>query len=283
MATKVQAKGPDVSYDPGVALDFFKSAGKAETIAAGTRIFAEKERAIPLLRKNKVYLLLKGEVELTAGRKPIGTVRPGEIFGEIAVIADAPRTAGAAAKTECRVIALESEAFEEALGKKPAFALMLMSILIRRLRETIAQLSVTGALSHDADFEEAIVFDKKQLQQLVSGLADDPPVYFRQGAQIIAKGQTGIRMYAVLEGRVSVSIDGRIVEKLGPGGVFGEAALVSESARLASATAETDCELLAIGRPAFLQLVKVSPDFASTLLSALAERLRFLTAHLKPA
>jgi CRP-like cAMP-binding protein len=62
--------------------------------------------------------------------------------------------------------------------------------------------------------------------------------------------------------------------------VFGEAALVSESVRLASATAQTDCELLAIGRPAFLQLVKISPDFASTLLSALAARLRFLTTHL---
>ena len=34
------------------------------------------------------------------------------------------------------------------------------------------------------------------------------------------------------------------------------------------------------GRPAFLQLVKVSPAFASTLLSALAARLRFLTTHL---
>ena len=32
--------------------------------------------------------------------------------------------------------------------------------------------------------------------------------------------------------------------------------------------------------PAFLQLVKVSPQFASTLLSALAARLRFLTTHL---
>jgi CRP-like cAMP-binding protein len=178
------------------------------------------------------------------------------------------------------VIALEPDEFETALAHKPGFALMLMSMLIRRLRETIAQLSVSGALAHIEDFDQAIVFDRKQLQQLVEGLADDPPIFFRQGAHIIDKGQTGIRMYAVIEGEVAVSIDGRIVELLGPGGVFGEAALVTESARLASATAQTDCELLAIGRPAFLQLVKVSPEFASTLLSALAARLRFLTTHL---
>ena len=279
MATKGPQK-TEVAYDPVVALDFFKSAGKPESFAEGARIFSESERAIPLLRKSKMYLLLKGEVELRAKKKTIGTVKAGEIFGEIAVIAHAPRSAGAVAKGECRVIALDPEEFEGALAQKPGFALMLMSMLIRRLRETIAQLSVSGALSHDADFAEAVVFDRKQLGELVTGLADDPPVFFREGAQIIAKGQTGIRMYAVIEGKVAVSIDGRMVEMLGPGGVFGEAALVTESVRLASATAQTDCELLAIGRPAFLQLVKISPQFASTLLSALAARLRFLTTHL---
>jgi CRP-like cAMP-binding protein len=274
------AQKAEVAYDPAVALDFFKSAGKPEAFAEGARIFSESERAIPLLRKSKMYLLLKGEVELRAKKKAIGTVKAGEIFGEIAVMAHAPRTAGAVAKSDCRVIALEPEEFAAALAQKPGFALMLMSMLIRRLRETIAQLSVSGALSHDEDFEDAIVFDRKQLQELVAGLADDPPVFYRQGAHIIQKGQTGIRMYAVIVGEVAVSIDGRIVEMLGPGGVFGEAALVTESARLASATAQTDCELLAIGRPAFLQLVKVSPQFAATLLSALAARLRFLTSHL---
>jgi len=270
----------EVAYDPAVALDFFKTAGKPESFAEGAKIFSESERAIPLLRKSKMYLLLKGEVELRAKKKAIGTVKAGEIFGEIAVMAHAPRTAGAVAKSDCRVIALEPEEFAAALAQKPGFALMLMSMLIRRLRETIAQLSVSGALSHDEDFEDAIVFDRKQLQELTAGLADDPPVFYRQGAHIIQKGQTGIRMYAVIVGEVAVSIDGRIVEMLGPGGVFGEAALVTESARLASATVQTDCELLAIGRPAFLQLVKVSPQFASTLLSALAARLRFLTTHL---
>ncbi len=273
----------EIAYDPAVALDFFKSAGKPESIEEGAKIFGEKERDIPLLRRSKMYLLLKGEVELRTGKKAIGTVKAGEIFGELAVITHAPRSAAAVAKSACRVIALDDKAFEAALAQKPGFALMLMSMMIRRLRETITQLSITGALAGDDDFEEAVVFDRKQLEQIVAGLADDPPVFYPAGAAILAKGQTGLRMYAVIEGRVDVSIDGRIVEKLGPGGVFGEAALVGDSVRLASATAETDCELLGIGRPAFLELVKVSPKFASTLLSALAERLRFLTAHLKPS
>jgi len=91
----------------------------------------------------------------------------------------------------------------------------------------------------------------------------------------------GTRMYAVLEGRVAIAIGGRVVEKLGPGGVFGEAALVNQRARMASALAEVDCMLLPIERQAFLAMVKLSPKFADTVLTSLAERLRFLTLRLR--
>jgi CRP-like cAMP-binding protein len=62
--------------------------------------------------------------------------------------------------------------------------------------------------------------------------------------------------------------------------VFGEAAIIGQSPRLASALAETDCELLPIARGAFLSLVRLSPEFADTMLTSLAERLRFLTARM---
>ena len=277
---KAQGIANDMAYDPGVALEFFKSAGKAEDVARGATVFAEKEHEIPLLKRNKMYLLLKGDVGLLAGGKPIGAVKAGEIFGELALISHAPRSASAVAKTACRVIALDEKEFHRALAAKPAFALMLMSMMIRRLRETITQLSAAGALSKDEAWKEAAAFDRGQLADLARGLADDPPLFYRAGDAILARGQTGLRMYAVLEGRVAVSIDGRVIEKLGPGGVFGEAALISQSARLAGAQAETDCELLPIGRSAFLALVKLSPEFADTMLTSLAERLRFLTARL---
>jgi CRP-like cAMP-binding protein len=45
--------------------------------------------------------------------------------------------------------------------------------------------------------------------------------------------------------------------------------------------AETDCELQPITRPAFLQLVKASPEFAYKMLASIAERLRFLTEKMK--
>jgi CRP-like cAMP-binding protein len=106
-------------------------------------------------------------------------------------------------------------------------------------------------------------------------------VYFDRGKVIVQEGQIGLRMYAVLEGHATVSIGGYVVEKLGPGGVFGELSLIEPSPRMATVTAETDCSLLPVNRAAFQLLIKTSPDFAESLLVSLAERLRRLTARLK--
>jgi CRP-like cAMP-binding protein len=95
------------------------------------------------------------------------------------------------------------------------------------------------------------------------------------------EGEGGVFMYVVLEGRVAVTIKGKVVDRIGPGGVFGEMALVDQSPRAASAVAESDSELLSINRNDFLALVKSNPVFAVSLLRALADRLRFMTSHHK--
>jgi len=277
---ELQAAG---RYSPAVALEFFKAAGKPEDVARNTVIFAENEKARPyLFMRDKMYLLLDGEVDLVARKKVIGTVAKGGIFGEMASITHAPRTASAVAKTACRVIALDDKQFQDGLRKKPEFALMLMSMMIGRLRETIARLAEQTTLRGDAAMKESVVFDPKRLAELVEGLSSDEPVYFDRGKNIVQEGQMGLRMYVVLEGRVAVSIlGGGVIERLGPGGAFGELALVEQAPRLASVVADTDCQLLPINRVAFLMLVKTSPEFAASLLGPLAERLRLLTLRLK--
>lgn len=262
-------------YDPKAALDFFKSGGKPEKLKQGARIFAEKEKPSRLLLKpGKMYLLLQGEVGLYAGKKEIGAMKPGAVFGELAAITEAPRSASAVAKTDCKLLSMDGKQFEAALARKPGFALSLMSVLIGRLRETIAALG--DAIPENAALKETAVFDPKHLAELVTGLSEDPVAYYDRGRTIVEAGQSGLRMYVVTEGAVRVMINERVVERLGPGGVFGELALIEPAPRLATVVAERDCAVLPVTRKAFLALVKMSPGFAQSMLSSLAKRLRYL-------
>ena len=267
-------------YNPAMAMEFFRSGGKPETAAAGTSFFEENQKA-GFLKRDKMYLLLEGEVTLTARGKPIGVVKTGEIFGEMAAITDSPRSATALAKTACRVIALDDKQFQAALKAKPEFALMLMGMMILRLRIMIGRLTRLRALSGEGDPRESRVFDKAMMAALAKGLGDAGAARFQRGQVIFREGQTGLHMYIVREGRIALSIQDNVVERVGPGGMFGEMALVDQSARAASAVAEADTELLALSRAVFLNLVKSNPDFGTSLLSALAERVRFMAAKMK--
>ncbi|MBI1942865.1 MAG: cyclic nucleotide-binding domain-containing protein [Betaproteobacteria bacterium] len=270
---------PPPVYNAAMAMEFFKSAGKPEGFEQGRTIFAEDEKG-GLLKRAKMYVLIVGEVNMVAQNKVIGTVKAGEVFGEMAVIAQAARTATAVAKSACTVIGLDDKQFLSALQHKPEFALMLMSIMNSRLRNTIARLRASGAL-HAGAATESTVFDKKLLAGLVRLMQGQEPVRYERGKMIMQEGTAGALMYIVLEGRVAISIKGGLVGHAGPGGVFGEMALVDQSPRAATATAEADCSLLAINRPAFLQLVKTSPAFGAALLAGLAGRAQEMAARNK--
>jgi CRP/FNR family transcriptional regulator, cyclic AMP receptor protein len=266
-------------YVPAIARAFFESAGKEESFAAGTVIFAENEKASRiLLKRDKMYYLVEGQVALVAKGKPIGMPKAGEVFGEMATISDSPRSATALARSGCRVLSLDDKQFLAALEKKPEFALMMLGTMIGRLRAMIARLS--GVPSAPVGMKESRVFDKTLMASLADGLGDQATVRYNRGQVIMVAGQAGALMYVVSEGRVAISIRGVVVERVGPGGVFGEMALVDQSPRAANAVAESDCALLAINRLVFLNLVKADPTFGISLLAAMAERLRNTAAAL---
>ncbi|TMH72604.1 MAG: cyclic nucleotide-binding domain-containing protein [Betaproteobacteria bacterium] len=265
-------------YDPAMATEFFSSVGKPEPVAKGATIFAENEKGNRLLlRRDKMYLLLDGEVTLTAKNKVIGKIGKGEIFGEMASISEMPRSATAVAKTPCRVIALDDGQFQSALRKRPEFALMLMSVMIGRMRHAIG-LQNPGGPASEGKMKESAVFDKSALAILARALSQTT-VRYERNKVIVKEGQAGVMMYVVLEGRLAVSIRGKLVERIGAGGVFGEMALVERTPRLATVTSETDCGLLAFGRNTLLDLIKASPDFAVSLLGAVSDRARFIASR----
>jgi len=265
-------------YEPDVALEFFKSAGITEHIEQGKPVFVEADRTDGMLAGNdRIFLLLDGELTLSFRNTVIAILCKGEIFGEMAPISHLPRSATAVATARCSVISLDQKQFQSAVEKSPEFTLMLMNILISRLRETITSLTSGGRLSDKDRWNRASVFDRKLVADLERELEDKPAAAHPAKKVIMKEGDNGIFMYLVVEGVVAVSIDGKVLEKIGPGGVFGEMALVRRAPRAATATTETDCTLLAINRADFMNLVRSRPAFGLALLRALSERLRFMT------
>jgi CRP-like cAMP-binding protein len=271
---QVAAQSP--LYQPALALEFFRSAGTLEEKPGGKPVFSESEKAGGLFSRGaRMYLLLEGEIGLMIRNKSFGVVKPGDIFGELAVIAGLPRSATAMAKSNCRVLSLDEKQFHTALEKKPEFALMLMSTMVQRLRQSIAKLG-TARPAAGAPAERSDTLDRETLADLQSELDAQEPASFPAGKVIMSAGAAGAFMYVVLEGRVAISVSDSVVERVGPGAIFGEMALVDRSARAASATAETDCRLLAINRTDFINLVKAKPAFGASLLKSIAVRMQQL-------
>lgn len=279
---KLRSREPakSAAYDPAVAIEFFGSAGKPQSYAKGATIFSENRLGLPLLlMPNRVYLLLEGEVGLFAGEEHIASIHSGEVFGEMAALGGTARSATALAMFDCKVIGLDDAQFGAALRRNPAFALMLMGVMAARLRDTIARLG-GGALPPDGGWREAAALEPQLLADLAHVVGTTSIFRHAAGKVIMREGQRGVALYAVIEGRIEIRIGDTVVEKVGPGGVFGEMSLVERKPRLASAVAETDCALLAMSRHMFLHLVKQSPKFGTALLKAVGERAAFMASRL---
>src|SRR5471030_2376751 len=203
----VQGTAQSAVYSPALALEFFRATGTVEEKPAGKPIFSENEKSGGLFSKGaRMYLLLDGEIGLMIKGKFFGVVKAGEIFGELAVIAGVPRSATAMAKADCKVLSLDEKQFHAALQKTPEFALMLMSSMGQRMRQSIAKLAASpAAAGTSAPVDRSGVIDKKMLGELAKELGGQPPVAYGLGKTIIAAGAVGASMYVVMDGHAAIS------------------------------------------------------------------------------
>jgi len=95
-----------------------------------------------------------------------------------------------------------------------------------------------------------------------------------RGALIFEEGDTAAEMFVLLEGEVEIVAQGRVLQRLAAGSLFGEMALIDAQPRSAGCRAATDCRLVRISAKQFNFLVQNAPAFALLTLRSVSARLR---------
>ena len=97
---------------------------------------------------------------------------------------------------------------------------------------------------------------------------------FMAGQPIVLQGQVGNGLYIVVSGKARVVQGTRELDRLGPGDLFGELAVIDQQPRSASAFALETTTCLTIASWDLLALLERDPKLALNLLKELAARVR---------
>jgi CRP/FNR family transcriptional regulator, cyclic AMP receptor protein len=100
----------------------------ARDFKAGDVIFREGDPA------QELFIIQSGEVEIRLGNRILETLPQYGIFGEMALVDNAPRSATAVAASDATLVPVREKQFLFLISNTPYFALNVMRVMARRLR-----------------------------------------------------------------------------------------------------------------------------------------------------
>ena len=200
---------------------------------------------------DRLYLIVEGHAEASttgpSGTVPLATLGPGELFGEIALLEpDGRREATVTAVEPLLLLDLDAADFRRLLDAHPearaAFTQMTDDLLVTKFLKQASPFSTLNG--------ERLRLLAGRLERL------DVPA----GDTIIRQGETGEECYLLRSGRAEVLAQGpqggeRNLATLGPGSLFGEAALLTDEPRNATVRALDPCTLLSLRRADLLEVI----------------------------
>lgn len=115
-----------------------KNGGLNRTYKDNTFVFCEHELG------DELYVIQKGKIKITKvqqGKEVLIAVLPeGEIFGEMAILENKPRSASAIAYGDVQMLAVNKDNFESMVQKQPPLAVKLIELLSERIWTIYRQL-----------------------------------------------------------------------------------------------------------------------------------------------
>jgi putative peptide zinc metalloprotease protein len=200
---------------------------------------------------DRLYLIVEGHAEASttgpSGTVPLATLGPGELFGEIALLEPGGRREATVNAVEpLLLLDLDAADFRRVLDAHPearaAFTQMTDDLLVTKFLKQTSPFSTLNG---------------ERLRRLAGRLERfDVPA----GDTIIRQGETGEECYLLRSGRAEVLAQGtqggeRNLATLGPGSLFGEAALLTDEPRNATGRALNPCTLLSLRRADLLEVI----------------------------
>jgi signal transduction histidine kinase len=192
---------------PGIRPD------EIEELIANSQVRSYTPGAI-LCRENEVedrfYMILEGEVEVTKNInntevRLLKTLAPGDFFGEMALIHNAPRAATVTAKTELTTLELDKAAFDRVLHKSTSIAMAMVSEISNRLRQN-DQLAVDDLRMRASELAEA--YQKLAEQELARREFLTNIAHELRSPLMVASGNLQILQKGILKGeQLAAGID----------------------------------------------------------------------------
>jgi CRP/FNR family transcriptional regulator, cyclic AMP receptor protein len=129
------------------ALERVASIASEEQHARGTTIFQHGDVG------DKLYIILEGKVRISRqvpgmGEEALAVLGAGQVFGEMALLDESPRSADALVHDSCRLLVISKDGFDDLLfgDKELAYEVLwsTVQLLVSRLRATSDKLTMLG-------------------------------------------------------------------------------------------------------------------------------------------
>jgi cAMP-dependent protein kinase regulator len=194
----------------------------------------------------------------------VNQLKPGQYFGEMALLGGGVRAATVKASHEgsVSVVALDEKAFNSLIDESRSLREELMGLIERR--NTYNQLHTISSL------------DEKALGSI---LKEKKPLIFDEGHHIIKQGDVGDTFYILLDGKVDILVknehgDEMLVDQLSKGSYFGELALMGNKRRAATVRVSqgNSAKVLELSSQEFDQLRNASAHFKTHVHQAAGVR-----------
>ncbi|KAI9337965.1 cyclic nucleotide-binding-like protein [Obelidium mucronatum] len=214
---------------------------------------------------NEMYFIMNGTVNVIAGGKRVTSFKDGAFFGEVALIANIPRTATVQGASSCMLYKLTRASFTSILDEFDDVRRKVEAIYHERMEkirqeEEVRKLTTAKELVSKVTFLQRNENDGRDNELLKNIAMSLVAVFLATGETIFNQGQMGNELFFVKSGTVDVLVGGKKVTSLSDGAFFGEVALIANIPRTATVVAASPCMLYKLTRPAFMGILDEFED-----------------------